>query len=333
MPVSAPAGFSPLYRGRALATAATMGAVACPEMIKRGYSPQLTYGVIAAGGTLGILIPPSIAMIIYGTTVGAPISDLFIAGIIPGLVLMASFMLAILVWSAVISGSAPRGTPYTVREKMSALVGVLPFMVLILSVLGSLYMGIATPTEAGAIGVAVSMLLCAQRKKLGWTMLVETALETVKVTSFLLLIVVGASILSWVFDVLGLPVSLVSEVKAVDLSPWMVMALIALVYILLGMFIDPISMMLMTLPVAYPLVLALGFDKIWFGIALVMMIEVGMITPPVGIILFVLRGISGDVPLKSIVQGVLPFVAVILLNVVLIYCYPDIVIWLPGEMR
>lgn len=319
--------------GSSLATAATMGAVACPEMIKRGYSPQLTYGVIAAGGTLGILIPPSIAMIIYGTTVGAPISDLFIAGIIPGLVLMASFMLAILVWSAVISGSAPRGTPYTVGEKMSALVGVLPFMILIVSVLGSLYLGIATPTEAGAIGVAVSILLCALRGKLSWTMLGETALETVKVTSFLLLIVVGASILSWVFDVLGLPVSLVSEVKAVDLSPWMVMALIALVYILLGMFIDPISMMLMTLPVAYPLVLALGFDKIWFGIALVMMIEVGMITPPVGIILFVLRGISGDVPLKSIVQGVLPFVAVILLNVVLIYYYPAIVTWLPGEMR
>ncbi len=319
--------------GSSLATAATMGAVACPEMIRRGYSPRLTYGVIAAGGTLGILIPPSIAMIIYGTTVGAPITDLFIAGIVPGLALMASFMAAIFVWSLVITGSAPRGTPYTLGEKFAALVGVFPFMALIVSVLGSLYLGIATPTEAGAIGVAVSVVLCVLRGKFSWRMLGETALETVKVTSFLLLIVVGASILSWVFDALELPITLVAEVQEVDLAPWMVMALIALIYILLGMFIDPISMMLMTLPVAYPLVMALGFDKIWFGIALVMMIEVGMITPPVGIILFVLRGISGDVPLKEIVHGVMPFVAVILLNVVLIYFYPEIVTWLPGQMK
>ncbi|MGI9412506.1 MAG: TRAP transporter large permease subunit [Hyphomicrobiales bacterium] len=319
--------------GSSLATAATMGAVACPEMIKRGYSPQLTYGVIAAGGTLGILIPPSIAMIIYGTTVGAPITVLFIAGVIPGLVLMVSFMIAVLIWSTAVKGAAPQGRTYTLREKLEALLGVLPFLVLIVSVLGSLYMGIATPTEAGGIGAVIAMLLCVQRGKFTWRMLHETALETVKVTSFLLLIVVGASILSWVFDVLRLPVSLVAEVQAVQFSPWVVMTIIALIYILLGMFIDPISMMLMTLPVAYPIVTVLGFDPIWFGVALVLMIEVGMITPPVGIILFVLRGMSGDVPMKTIVYGVMPFVAVILLNVVLIYLYPAIVTWLPGQME
>ena len=319
--------------GSSLATAATMGAVACPEMIKRGYSPQLTYGVIAAGGTLGILIPPSIAMIIYGTTVGAPITVLFMAGVIPGLVLMASFMAAVLFWAMTIEGAAPQGRTYTLREKLNALVGVLPFLVLIVSVLGSLYMGAATPTEAGGIGALVALLLCIQRGKFTWRMLAETALETVKVTSFLLMIVVGASILSWVFDVLRLPVSLVAEVQAIAFSPWVVMAIIALIYILLGMFIDPISMMLMTLPVAYPIVTALGFDPIWFGVALVLMIEVGMITPPVGIILFVLRGMSGDVQMKQIVYGVMPFVAVILLNVVLIYLYPSIVTWLPGRME
>ena len=210
---------------------------------------------------------------------------------------------------------------------------MLPFLVLIVSVLGSLYLGVATPTEAGGIGAVIALLLCIQRGKFTWRMFGETALETVKVTSFLLLIVVGASILSWVFDVLRLPVSLVAEVQAAAFSPWMVMAIIALIYILLGMFIDPISMMLMTLPVAYPIVTALGFDPIWFGVALVLMIEVGMITPPVGIILFVLRGMSGDVPMKQIVAGVMPFVAVILLNVVLIYLYPSIVTWLPGQMQ
>jgi TRAP-type C4-dicarboxylate transport system permease large subunit len=164
-------------------------------------------------------------------------------------------------------------------------------------------------------------------------MLYETALETVKVTSMLLFIVVGAAILSWVFDYLRLPKTMVSVVEAADLAPWVVMGIIGLIYVILGMFIDPISMMLMTLPVTFPIVQALGFDAIWFGIALVMMIEVGLITPPVGIILFVLRGISGDVALKEIVYGVLPFVGLILLNVLMIYCFPEIVSWLPDQME
>ena len=319
--------------GSSLATAATMGAVACPEMIRRGYSPQLTYGVIAAGGTLGILIPPSIAMIIYGTTVGAPITVLFIAGIVPGLLLAVSFMVAVLVWSAFVKGVAPQGRAYSLSEKLEATVGLLPFLILVTLVLGSLYLGVATPTEAGGLGAAVALGLCVWRGKFSWNMLMETALETVKTTSFLLLIVVGASILSWVFDALRLPINLVAEVQAIEFSPWVIMTIIAAIYILLGMFIDPISMMLMTLPVAYPLVTALGFDPIWFGIALVLMIEVGMITPPVGIILFVLRGISGDVPMRKIIYGVIPFVGVILLNVVLIYCYPSIVMWLPEQMK
>lgn len=319
--------------GSSLATAATMGSVACPEMIKRGYSPQLAYGVIAAGGTLGILIPPSIAMIIYGTTVGAPITELFVAGILPGLLMMASFMAVVLVWSMFITGAAPKGQAYSVSEKLHALWGVLPFSMLICAVLGSLYLGIATPTEAGGLGAIIALFLCIWRGKFSWGMLIETSLETVKVTSFLLLIVVGASILSWVFDALRLPVSLVAEVQAADFAPWIIMAIIAGIYILLGMFIDPISMMLMTLPVAYPIVTSLGFDPVWFGIALVLMIEVGMITPPVGIILFVLRGISGDVPMQKIVYGVLPFVGVILLNVIIIYLFPDIVTWLPQQMK
>jgi len=319
--------------GSSVATAATMGAVACPEMIERGYSPRLTYGVIAAGGTLGILIPPSIAMIIYGTTVGAPVTTLFIAGIVPGLLLMASFMLVVFIWSLAIPGAAPQGRSYTLSEKVQSTAGVLPFVALIALVLGSLYLGVATPTEAGGIGSVFALLLCLWRGKLTMTMLLETALETVKVTSFLLMIVVGAAILSWVFDALQLPVKLVAQVETLNWQPWLIMAIIGLIYILMGMFIDAISMMLMTLSITFPIVTALGFDPIWFGIALVLLIEVGMITPPVGIILFVLRGISGDVDMKQIVLGVLPFVGVILLNVVLIYFYPSIVTWLPAQME
>ena len=210
---------------------------------------------------------------------------------------------------------------------------IVPFLLLIIAVLGSLYAGVATPTEAGALGAVVALILCIQRGKFSWSMLYETALETVKVTSMLLFIVVGAAILSWVFDYLRLPKTMVSVVEAADLAPWVVMGIIGLIYVILGMFIDPISMMLMTLPVTFPIVQALGFDAIWFGIALVMMIEVGLITPPVGIILFVLRGISGDVALKEIVYGVLPFVGLILLNVLMIYCFPEIVSWLPDQME
>ncbi len=319
--------------GSSLATAATLGAVACPEMVKRGYSIRLTYGVVAAGATLGILIPPSIAMIIYGTTVGAPVTVLFIAGIVPGLLLTLAFMAGVLVWSKLVVGAAPRGEAYSWRQKFSALRGTLPFAAVIVAVLGSLYAGIATPTEAGAVGALVALLLCLLRRKLSLAGLYETALETVRVTSFLLMIVVGASILSWVFDFLRLPRSMVDVVQAEALAPWVVMGAIGLIYVVLGMFIDPISMMLMTLPVTYPIARALGFDAIWFGIALVLMIEVALITPPVGIVLFVLRGISPGVPLKEIVLGVLPFVFVILAFLVFLYFFPGIVAWLPSRME
>jgi tripartite ATP-independent transporter DctM subunit len=319
--------------GSSLATAATLGTVACPEMTRRGYSIRLSYGVVAAGATLGILIPPSIAMIIYGTTVGAPVTVLFIAGIVPGLLLTIAFMAGVLVWSKLVPGAAPAGEAYTMADKLRALLGTLPFVVLIVAVLGSLYAGIATPTEAGAIGAAVALVLCLLRRRLTPATLYETALETVRVTSFLLLIVVGASILSWVFDFLRLPRTMVTVVEAAELAPWLVMAAIGLIYVVLGMFIDPISMMLMTLPVTFPIVAAMGFDAIWFGIALVLMIEVGLITPPVGIVLFVLRGIGESVPLKEIVYGVLPFVFIILAFLVVLYLFPEIVAWLPSRME
>ena len=318
--------------GSSLATAATMGTIACPEMVRRGYSARLSYGVVAGGATLGILIPPSIAMIIYGTTVGAPVTVLFIAGIVPGLALMLAFMVGVLVWSVVQPGAAPRGDAYAWRDKLAALGGVAPFALLIVVVLGSLYAGIATPTESGGVGAAVALVLCALRGRLSWALLRETAAETVRVTAFLLLIIVGASILSWVFDYLRLSASLVEAVEAAGLAPWTVMLAIGLVYVALGMFIDPISMMLMTLPVTFPIVTALGFDAVWFGIALVLMIEVALITPPVGMVLFVLRGLSGEVALGEIVAGAVPFVAIILAFLVVIYLFPGIVAWLPGRM-
>ena len=319
--------------GSSIATAATLGTVACPEMTRRGYSARLTYGVTAAGATLGIMIPPSIAMIIYGSTVGAPVDLLFIAGIVPGLLLAAGFMVGALVWSVAVPGAAPKGERYRVGEKLASLINVLPFATVIVAVLGSLYAGIATPTEAGAMGVAMAVVLCVVFRTFSWRMLYDVAVETIAVTAFILLIVTCAAVLSWVFDYLRLPRALVETVRDAELSSWMVITFVAAIYVVLGMFVESISMMLMTLPVTYPLVIALGFDPIWFGIFLVIMVEVGLITPPVGMVLFVLKGTSGAVPLKDIAIGSLPFVGIILGFVVVMYAYPELISWLPSKIR
>ena len=317
--------------GSSLATAATLGRVAAPEMTARGYSPRLTYGLVAAGATLGILIPPSIAMIIYGNTVGAPITVLFVAGIVPGLMLASFFALTVLVWSYVSPGSVPKGEAYPMALKFRSLVAVLPFIFLIIAVLGTLYMGIATPTEAGAVGAAAAFVLCVQQRRMSIPLLYKVLYDTVTVTSFIMLIVVGASIFGWVFDFLRLPRELVSTVTGWHLQPWMVVAMIAVFYLILGMFIESISMMLMTLSVTFPIIVALGLDPIWFGVVLVILVEIGLVTPPVGIVLFILRGMS-DVPLRDIVLGVLPFVLLMLGFIALLYVFPEIVLWLPRQM-
>lgn len=319
--------------GSSLATAATMGKVAGPEMTARGYSQGLTYGVLGAGATLGILIPPSIAMIIYGTTVGVPVTQLFIAGIIPGILLSGSFMLGVFLWSALRPSATPPGEAYPLAEKLRGSVAVVPFVVIILAVLGSLYFGIATPSEAGGVGAAASLIVCLLRGMLTPSAMLDIALDTVRVTSFLLLIVVCASMMSWVFDFLRIPRTLVATVEAAELAPWLVMLIIAALYLVLGMFIESISMILMTLPVTFPIITALGLDPIWFGVALVVMIEIGLVTPPVGIVLFILRGVAGDVPLSRIVFGVLPFVAILIAFQVLIYLVPEIVTFLPAQMK
>jgi len=317
--------------GSSLATAATLGRVAAPDMIARGYSNRLTYGLVAAGATLGILIPPSIAMIIYGNTVGAPITVLFVAGIVPGLLLASLFAAVVLIWSFIVPSAVPRGQAYPLREKLRTLVAVTPFLSLILAVLGSLYFGIATPTEAGAVGAAAAFVLCVQQGKMSLRDLYQVLYDTVKVTSFIMLIVIGASIFGWVFDFLRLPRSMVQAVTDAQLQPWMVMVVICIFYLILGMFVESISMMLMTLSVTYPIMMAIGMDPIWFGIVLVVLVELGLITPPVGIVLFILKGMS-DVPLRDIIIGAVPFIVLMLGFIALLYIFPDIVLWLPRQM-
>lgn len=326
-------GIFAAFSGSSIATAATIGKTAGEEMMSRGYSPRMTMGAIAGGGTLGILIPPSIPLIIYGAMVGAPVTLLFAAGMIPGLMALVSMMVLVFAWAKLVPGSSGTTRRYSWNEKARAMISVLPFVALIIGVFSVLYLGIATPTEAGAVGAAMSALIAALKGKLNMRMLGEAFTETAVLTSAVLIIVVGAGILGWIVDYARIPQALVGFVEAQDLTPWVLMLCITIVYIVLGMFIDPISMILMTVSITFPIVALAGYDEIWFGIALMIVIEIGLITPPVGIILFVLRGISPDVSFRDIVMGALPFVVILLLNLLLIAIFPEIVHWLPDQIQ
>jgi tripartite ATP-independent transporter DctM subunit len=320
--------------GSSLATAATMGRVAGPEMMREGYRPELAFGVLAAGGTLGILIPPSIAMIVYGPMAGVPVTDLFMAGIIPGLLMIAAFSLVVLVWSTFDRSAAPGGQPVALREKLAALKGVVPFFVLMALVLGSLYAGIATPTEAGAVGVLGALLISFARRTLSLPEFIAALEEAVTATSFLLIIAVGAAIMSFPIDFLSMPQALVTFVQSLDLSDIGLFIAIVVLYLILGMFVEPISMVLMTLPIILPVIEAAGWDLLWFGVVLVMLVEIGLITPPVGMILYVLSGVSeGRTTLGQISIGTLPFVGAFLAMVLLFFALPDLVTFLPELLR
>lgn len=319
--------------GSSVATAATIGMAACPEMIKRGYSPRLAYGTIAAGGTLGILIPPSIVLILYGSIVGVPIVTLFIAGIIPGLLLSLLFMVVVFGWTLVDRNAAPAlELKVSWAEKISSLGQITPILVLILGVLGVLYAGVATPTEAAAIATLASLAVCWWRGRLSFRSFLDMLLETVVVTSFLLFIVVCASFLSYNFDLLRLPVLLVEAIQAANLSPGMVLAVIVPPIVVLGMFLDPIAMLIMTLPVLFPIIVSSGLDPVWFGVIFVLLIEISLIFPPLGMNLLVLKRVSGAKTLTDIGYGALPFMAIMAIFIYILYMFPEFVTWLPGKM-
>lgn len=327
----AASGLFAAVSGSSLATAATIGQVAGPEMVRHGYSRRLTYGVIAAGGTLGILIPPSIALLLYGSIVGVPATRLFLAGILPGLFLMGLFSLVVFGWVAVRPDAAPKTQSTTTREKLAALRPILPFVLLIVIILGSLYMGIATPTEAGSVGALAAFALTLLRGQGSFALFRDAFEEAAVVTSFLLIVAVGAAQMGYVLDYVGAATQLVNFVVSLELAPWAVFAGIVCMYLILGMFIEPISMMLMTLPVVAPLAQGAGMDLLWFGIVLVLLIEIGLVTPPVGMILFVLNGVAvPGTTLGDIARGVIPFLLVILAAVIFFYLVPAIVTILPA---
>jgi C4-dicarboxylate transporter DctM subunit len=316
--------------GSSVATAATIGTVAIPAFKGRGYDSRLVLGTVAAGATLGILIPPSINMIIYGAMTNTSVGRLYTAGVIPGLLLMALFMLVIVVacwWKPAFAGAVAPPPPLGVR--LRRLVDLVPPIVIFLVVMGSIYLGWATPTESAALGVVMSLLICAAYRTLSVKMLHECFVTTVSVTAMIMLIAAAAFFLNFVLGLMGVPQALSEFVARLGTSPGVMLIVLTIFYLILGCFLDALAMMIGTIPIVVPLVIALKIDPVWFGIYLVIMAELALITPPVGMNLYVVQGIRKEGLITDVIVGTLPFLFMMLLLVLLLYLWPDLALWLP----
>jgi C4-dicarboxylate transporter, DctM subunit len=318
--------------GSSLATAATMARVSMPAMRRYGYSDGLATGTIAAGGTLGILIPPSIVMVLYGVLTQSDIGKLFLAGILPGMVGIIGYLIAVWISLAFTGERSQKIEPLPFAERLRATKGVVGVAVLFIAVIGGIYFSIFTANEAAGIGAFGAFLQALWRRRLDLKALYEILVDTVRMTSMLFLILFGGLLFANFVNVAGMPADLNEWIMLLGASPLAVILMIFAVYLVLGAVLESISMMLLTVPVFFPVVTALGFDPIWFGIFVVMAIEISLITPPVGLNIFVLKAVVPDVPTQTMFRGVMPFVAMDILRVLLIIALPWLVLVVPNSM-
>ncbi len=319
--------------GSSVATAATIGTVALPSLRKNGYPMPASLGSLAAGGTLGIMIPPSINFIIYGSMTNTSVGKLFIAGIIPGLALAGMFMVWIYVSSLRSSEKmAVIDVPWS--ERFRLLRYLFEPLVVFGIVMGTLYAGIATATESAALGLVVAFIFVVVQRKLSFTLLENCFISSAKTTGMILLIVLGAFVLNLALSLTGIGEALTKWVTGFGLSRVQLLILLILFYLVLGMFMDTLSMMVATIPLAFPVVSSVGVDPIWFGVFIVLMCELGLITPPVGMNLFVVQGIRPDSgPVADVIRGALPYAIIMIVFALLLIAFPSIVTWLPTYMR
>jgi tripartite ATP-independent transporter DctM subunit len=321
--------------GSSVATAASLGVVALPTMLAKGYNERMLLGSICAGGTLGILIPPSIAMIIYGSISNTSIGKLFIAGIIPGILLAFLFSVMIgliaIIKPSWVGGTVESKTSF--RDKLRTTPAFLPVVVIVFAVMGSIYLGWATPTEAAALGVLATLIMAIIKKKVSIKSLHDSFVGMVKSTSMILLIMVAAFYLNYVISILGLPQLLTEWFMSFNFSPKVVVFMVMLLYLVLGMFIETTAMVITTVPMVLPIVTAAGYDDIWFGIFLVVLCEASLVTPPVGMNLYVVQGIrTRKGPMKDIIVGMVPFLAMMIVLMCILIYYPPLATWLPKYM-
>jgi tripartite ATP-independent transporter DctM subunit len=330
--IAACAGFAAVS-GSSVATAAAMGTIAAPEMKRFQYHPRLITGSIAAGGTLGFLIPPSIGFIVYGMLTEQSIGKLLIAGIIPGLILAAAYMAIVVIKVMLNPSLAPVSPePVTWREKFRALTGMWEMIAVFFLVMGGIYTGFFTPTEAGAIGATTLFLIALFKRKLNRVNLATALKEAAQISVMVLFLVAGANVFSYFLALSTIPMKVAAWTAGLEVSRYLIHAFMMVIYLFLGCFLDAISMMVLTMPVIYPVVLALGFDPIWFGVIAVLMMEAGLITPPMGLNVFTVAGVVKDVSVEEIFRGVLPFLLAIIAIVIFITIFPELALMLPSMM-
>ncbi|PKN68097.1 MAG: C4-dicarboxylate ABC transporter permease [Deltaproteobacteria bacterium HGW-Deltaproteobacteria-15] len=330
--IGACAGFAAIC-GSTNAAAATMATVAIPEMKRYKYSLELATGTVAAGGSLGILIPPSVVFIIYGILTEQSIGRLFVAGIAPGILLSILFIATILFLVNRRPEIAPAGTRTTSMEKFRSIFGVWETLVLFILVMGGLFAGLFTPSEAGAIGAGGSILLGWLRKRLSWNSLKQSLIESARISCMVLVIVAGAVIFGRFLAASGMPDALANWMSDLPFPSYAVMGLIILIYLMGGCFIDGLALILLTIPIFYPVVIKMGYDPIWFGVIIVLVGMMGAITPPVGINVYVVNGVVKDVPLETIFKGALPFLVALVICALILIPFPQIALFLPSLMK
>ena len=319
--------------GSSPATAATMATVGLPEMKRYGYGDELAAGSVASGGGLGMLMPPSIVLIVYGILTQQSIGKLFIAGIIPALFITAWFILAVYVYCRIKPEQGPKGDKFTVKEMFLSLKNLWETLAVFILVMGGLFGGFFTPTEAGAVGSFGVLLVAMVRRQLTWKGFVKSLYETLRTSCMVLLLIAGAVIFGHFLAVTRIPFSIAGWVGGLDLPRWAIMAMIIFVYLIGGCFIDALALIMLTIPIFYPVVIQLGYDPIWFGVIIVLVTQMGVITPPVGINVYVVNGIAAGIPLEKIFKGIFPFLFALIVGTGFMVAFPQIIMFLPNVMK
>jgi len=330
--IAACAGFAAIC-GSTNAAAATMATVTIPEMRRYKYDMVLATGTVAAGGSLGILIPPSVIFIVYGILTEQSIGKLFVSGILPGIVLSILFIITIYIWVKARPEIAPLGPKFTFKEKLNSLKGVTETLILFGLVMGGLFAGIFTPTEGGAIGAGGAIALGLITRRLSIPKLKQALLESCRISCMVMVIVAGATMFGHFLAITRIPYILASWVSSLPLPSWAIMAFIIFLYLVGGCFIDALALILLTIPIFYPVITKMGYDPIWFGVIIVLVTQMGVITPPVGVNVYVVGGIVRDVPLEKIFKGALPFLIALVLLSLAIIPFPQLCLWLPSLMK
>jgi len=330
--VAGSAGFASIC-GDSMATAATMGSVALPEMRKLRYQDSLATGCLAAGGTLGILIPPSIGFIIYAMITEQSVGKLFMGGILPGILLAAVFCVMIYIQCRINPAAGPPGPRTTIIEKITAVKEIWPILLMFLVVMGGLYSGIFTATEAGAVGLCSAAVIGLLLRRFTWQSFIKALISTSEVTAMVFTVLIGVTVLNYFIGLSELSQRMAEFVVALPLSPYWILTVILVMYLILGCFMAIIPMIMLTLPLIFPIVTDLGFNPIWFGVIMVLVMEMGVITPPIGINVFIIAGVAKDIPMGTIFKGITLFLVAMILVIVILTIFPDIALVLPNSME